>query len=54
MPLDFAKLVARVVAGQELAGGAFTREQIGCLIKEGRVAISNFVINCREIEQVDR
>ncbi len=54
MPLDFVKLVGRVISGQELVGGAFTREQIGFLIKEGKVAISNFIINCREIEQVDR
>lgn len=41
-----------MVTGQEFPGEAFTREQVGCLIKEGRIAISNFIINCREIELV--
>lgn len=50
--MDFVKLVARVVTGQEFPGGAFTREQVGSLIKEGKITISNFVINCREIELV--
>lgn len=52
MPHDFIKLVARVVAGEDLAGGEYSREQVGKLSREGKVGVSNFVIYCREIEQI--
>ena len=54
MPHDFLKLVARVVAKDELPGGEFSREQVGKLSREGRVAVSNFTIYCREIEHISR
>lgn len=54
MPLEFNKLVARVIAGTELQGGQFTKEEVVRLAKEGRIGISNFTINCREIEGVER
>lgn len=52
MPLEFNKLIARIVAGKDLLGGAFTKDEAVKLAKEGRVAISHFTLNCREIERV--
>jgi hypothetical protein len=54
MPLEFNKLVARVVAGADLAGGPFSKEEVGRLAKEGRMGIASFTVNCREIEKVER
>lgn len=49
MPLDFNKLIARLIAGNDLPGGAFTQDQAGRLSKEGRIGIANFTLNFREI-----
>lgn len=54
MPLDFNKLIARLIAGTDLNGGPFTQDQAGRLAKEGKLAIVNFTLNFREIEGVQR